>query len=166
MISKTLIWCCFRHGESTIFLSGVHAVPVLEPTSVIFQQAADVGMSHSALLRHVLSRACVRAGLPPTPPPLAQDVTETSLVCPLLSAIFICPGLHVWHSKLLMCCMPVMFAVCLTKMFVIISVDRSLLYSHLHCGCGIVGGSAHKKGYRSSCIDGHYVQILIKRALS
>ncbi|KAL3156643.1 hypothetical protein ABBQ38_000926 [Trebouxia sp. C0009 RCD-2024] len=68
------------HGTSTIYLSGVHASPVLEPTSIVFQQAADVGMSHCALLRHVLSRACVRAGLPPIPPPIVQDVTETNLV--------------------------------------------------------------------------------------
>ena len=52
----------------------------MEPTSVVFQQAADVGMSHCTLLRHVLSRACVRAGLPPIPPPIVQDVTETNLV--------------------------------------------------------------------------------------
>lgn len=70
-----------RHGSSTIYLTGVHANPVLEPTSTVFQQAADVGMSHCTLLRHVLSRACVRAGLPPIPPPIVQDVTETNLVC-------------------------------------------------------------------------------------
>lgn len=70
-----------RHGPSTIYLTGVHANPVLEPTSIVFQQAADVGMSHCTLLRHVLSRACVRAGLPPIPPPIVQDVTDTNLVC-------------------------------------------------------------------------------------
>ncbi len=69
-----------RHGSSTVYLGGVHVSPTLEPTSVIFQQAADVGMSHCALLRHVLSRACVRAGLPPIPPPLTQDITKTALV--------------------------------------------------------------------------------------
>ncbi|DBA99100.1 TPA: hypothetical protein ACH3X1_014234 [Trebouxia sp. C0004] len=69
-----------RHGPDTVFFSGVHVNPSLEPTSVIFQQAADMGMSHSALLRHVLSRACIRAGLPPIPPPIAQDITKTALV--------------------------------------------------------------------------------------
>ena len=69
-----------RHGSSTVYLSGVHVNPTLEPASVIFQQAADVGMSHSALLRHMLSRACLRADLPPIPPPFAQDITKTALV--------------------------------------------------------------------------------------
>ena len=61
--------------------------PSLEPTSVIFQQAADMGMSHSALLRHVLSRACIRAGLPPIPPPFAQDITKTALVSAVADAL-------------------------------------------------------------------------------
>ena len=83
-----------RHGASTIYLTGVHANPILEPTSVVFQQAADVGMSHCTLLRHVLSTACVRAGLPPIPPPIVQDVTETNLVrkltnCTLLRYCFV-----------------------------------------------------------------------------
>lgn len=75
-----------RHGPDTVFFSGVHVNPSLEPTSVIFQQAADMGMSHSALLRHVLSRACIRAGLPPIPPPFAQDITKTALVSAVAGA--------------------------------------------------------------------------------
>ncbi len=86
-----------RHGPDTVFFSGVHVNPSLEPTSVIFQQAADMGMSHSALLRHVLSRACIRAGLPPIPPPFAQDITKTALV----SAV---AGAHaVVHMRFLTC---------------------------------------------------------------
>jgi len=76
-----------RHGSDTVFFSGVHVNPSLEATSVIFQQAADMGMSHSALLRHVLSRACIRAGLPPIPPPFAQDITKTALVSAVAGAL-------------------------------------------------------------------------------
>ncbi|GBG84261.1 hypothetical protein CBR_g38232 [Chara braunii] len=36
----------------------------MEQTSFLFQQAAEVGLSHSALLRTVLARACRRHGLP------------------------------------------------------------------------------------------------------
>ena len=61
--------------------SGVDAVPSLHPTSLAFQQAADVGMSHSALLRQVLSSACQRAGLPAIPSIPPQDITSTALVC-------------------------------------------------------------------------------------
>lgn len=47
---------------------------------MVFQQAADVGISHCALLRHVLSSACQRAGLPAVPSVTPHDITDTALV--------------------------------------------------------------------------------------
>jgi hypothetical protein len=60
--------CQLRSGQTVAFaLLGV--TPDLgSPTSVLCQQAAAVGLSYEALLRHLVSAASLRAGGPPLPP--------------------------------------------------------------------------------------------------
>ena len=69
---------CTRWDAGTIFLDAVHPTPDLRPGSTFFQQAAAVGLGHTAALRHVLARACMRLGLPfEIPPPFAESVDLT-----------------------------------------------------------------------------------------
>lgn len=49
----------------------------MRPTSTLFQQAAESGLSHQALLRYLLSTALTRAGQPPVPTPFADSLDRT-----------------------------------------------------------------------------------------
>jgi hypothetical protein len=49
----------------------------MQPTSILFQQAAEAGLSHQALLRYLVSVACQRAGLPAVPTPFADNPDDT-----------------------------------------------------------------------------------------
>ena len=55
----------------------VHAALDLQPTGPLFAQAAEAGLSHQATLRHVISSAARRAGLPAIPTPFAESIQRT-----------------------------------------------------------------------------------------
>ena len=59
--------------------SSVVARPDLQQHSILFHQAAQVGLSHAATLRHILSSACRRASLPTLDPPEVTDWNESPL---------------------------------------------------------------------------------------
>jgi hypothetical protein len=79
LLRSTLYYAGLRRWDAgTIFLDAVHPSPDLRPGSAFFQQAAAVGLGHSAALRHLLSRAAGRLGLPfRVPPPFAESVDLT-----------------------------------------------------------------------------------------
>lgn len=70
---------CRPTEETAIAFTDVNIISGLEQTSFLFQQAAQVGISHAALLRHLLRRTCSRAGLPLPPCPPAEDANLTAL---------------------------------------------------------------------------------------
>lgn len=53
-----------RFPSGSVVFTAVRAVPDLSPTAPFFQQAAELGLSHTAALRLVVSAAAVRAGRP------------------------------------------------------------------------------------------------------
>ena len=57
--------CTFSSG--VVVFSDVNPSSGLNQTSLLFQQATAVGMSHSSVLRHILSRALTRKGIPTLP---------------------------------------------------------------------------------------------------
>ena len=99
-----------RWDTGTIFLDAVHPAPDLRPGSAFFQQAAAVGLGHTAALRHVLARACMRLGLPfEIPPPFAESVDLTlfaKLPPPRVRCLPACP--HALRVGYLSSCFVVM----------------------------------------------------------
>ncbi|KAK9846551.1 hypothetical protein WJX81_006432 [Elliptochloris bilobata] len=71
--------CTFRTGS--LVFTAVRPAPDLAPTSPLFQQAAELGLSHAAALRAVVSAAAVRAGRPPVAP-APPDSFEGSVLAP------------------------------------------------------------------------------------
>lgn len=66
-----------RWDTGTIMFDSVHAALDLQPTGSLFAQAAEAGLSHQATLRHVVSSATRRAGLPAIPTPFAENIQRT-----------------------------------------------------------------------------------------
>ena len=66
-----------RWDAGTILFDCVHATPDLSPTSILFRQAAELGISHEAALRNVLSNSARRAGLAEVPPPIPQSLDDS-----------------------------------------------------------------------------------------
>lgn len=66
-----------RWDTGTILFDSVHAALDLQPTGPLFAQAAEAGLSHQATLRHVVSSATRRAGLPAIPTPFAENIQRT-----------------------------------------------------------------------------------------
>lgn len=69
--------CACRWDAGTIYLDALHPAPDLRAQGALFQQAAALGVSHQAVLRHVLGGAAARAGLPSVPPPAPDSVDLT-----------------------------------------------------------------------------------------
>ncbi len=64
----------------------VRAVPDLAPAAPLFQQAAELGLSHAAALRAIVSAAAARAGrlpLAPVPP----DPVVGSMLLPVFEPV-------------------------------------------------------------------------------
>lgn len=70
---------CRPTQDRAVIFTDVNVVSGLEQTSFLFQQAAQVGMGHMALLRYLLRRACARAQLPVPPMPLTESVDASAL---------------------------------------------------------------------------------------
>ena len=51
---------CCRWDTGTILFTDVNVSPSMEPTSLAFQAAAESGLSHEGLLRHLITTACSR----------------------------------------------------------------------------------------------------------
>ena len=70
----------FGHtAEGTVVFSDINIISGMEQTSFMFQQAAEVGLSHAAVLHLVLSQACVRYQLPtPATPGSLIKVSPTA----------------------------------------------------------------------------------------
>ena len=66
-----------RWDAGTILFDCVHATPDLSPTSILFRQAAELGISHEAALRSVLANSARRAGLTEVPPPIPQSLDDS-----------------------------------------------------------------------------------------
>ncbi|KAK9819932.1 hypothetical protein WJX72_004090 [[Myrmecia] bisecta] len=69
-------------ASGTIVFTDINVISGMEQNSFLFQQAAEVGLSHSGVLRHILSNACERHGLLPIPPPAYDDLTGSALLPP------------------------------------------------------------------------------------
>lgn len=59
-----------KFNGGLVIISEVNPVSGLEQGSFLFQQAAAVGWSHAAILRHIVAGALTRAGLPLLPAPV------------------------------------------------------------------------------------------------
>ena len=57
-----------RLKVGSLVFTAVRPAPDLAPTSPLFQQAAELGLTHSAALRAIVAAAAVRAGRPPVAP--------------------------------------------------------------------------------------------------
>lgn len=58
-----------RQEDGVIVFTDINPCPTLHPASTVYQQAAQAGLSHQALLLYALSQAAERAGLPALPTP-------------------------------------------------------------------------------------------------
>ena len=68
-------------GGHVIAFVGLSIVPDLgDPASLLFQQAAAVGLSHECVLRELVSLAALRAGAPQLPPAALQAAPEAQPV--------------------------------------------------------------------------------------
>eukprot|EP00898_Chlorokybus_atmophyticus_P000516 jgi/Chlat1/1465/Chrsp12S02012 len=66
-----------RTASGTIVLTDINLVSGLEQTSFFFQQAAEVGLSHSSVLRYLLEGSCARAGIR-LPPSMARPQSSAT----------------------------------------------------------------------------------------
>ena len=79
-----LLCCSFkRHGLTCSWYSGMLAFSearqagLMTWNSLLFQQAAQAGLSHAAVLRHLVSLAAQRAGREPLPALPPEDIWAT-----------------------------------------------------------------------------------------
>lgn len=75
-----------RFPSGSLAFTRVRAVPDLAPAAPLFQQAAELGLSHAAALRAIVSAAAARAGRPPLAP-APPDPVAGSMLLPVFEPV-------------------------------------------------------------------------------
>lgn len=93
---------CWRMPDGTLAISDVNPISGMEQTSFLFVQAAQIGMSHSDLLRHVARSAARRHGLA-WPQPSEPEARRARERLPVIFGgataerqVSVMSGLNVW----------------------------------------------------------------------
>ncbi len=94
---------CWRLPDGTLAISDVNPISGMEQTSFLFVQAAQIGMSHSDLLRHVARSAARRHGLAWPQPASDTPTRRPRIRLPVIFGgataerqVSVMSGLNVW----------------------------------------------------------------------
>jgi D-alanine--D-alanine ligase len=92
-------WVC----EDEILISDINPISGMEQNSFFFQQAAEIGLSHSAALRFVVRAACRRTGVPSPSAVDPSTASDDRLTVPIIFGgstaerqVSVMSGTNVW----------------------------------------------------------------------